>query len=167
MAQKMLNQLSGTSSREEESQWLDIVALQAGDQSHMSSFFSKGLLGWIHQQMKDDFSCDIIEHMTGAAKQAQREYEDLHKSLFTLQGVNSKLDADIMVLKSALAKSNKMVEDKHLELSEEKNVSSRLQETVEEQIEMLDDLRDAVEVRDQEIMKLKAMIFDLTIGKGK
>jgi len=175
---KLLEVMTSQSTKAEEIDTLDKMVEVAGEQTYLSSFFSPEMVGWVKNHIIDDFSCNYYEQLAGQESITRKL--DIANSAYELA---SKERNELKVKNDELVKQYAML------LSEEAEVERKvdfLENYKEELIERSDDYRKSFEetlaernglsnqvntlnsqldIAVQQIIELKAKLYDLTCGK--
>jgi hypothetical protein len=145
--------LNTQSTKEEEIQFLKKVASAAGDGSYLHSLLSTKLVGWMEDQIHNDFGCDLMGNWELAEEQ-------LTESKRATRILEQQLEVANNLLKSTEAEYEARV--KHAE-SIQHQLGEQLMDMTNQWHQALDEkheLEVLAQDRADEILRLKAALYD-------
>lgn len=149
------------------SEELEAMRLIAGTDSYLSSLFSVDFVKWATNRIRDDFPIDLMD-----------EYRGLEVLLRQYKGENEKADRELEALRKAAKERDEALEDiartNQATVAKYQAEQKRLEDKINEQSEYLYEerrkvarLEETIDLRDMEIIRLKARLFDLLVEEKK
>jgi hypothetical protein len=131
-----------------------------GTDTYLASLFNCHLSGWVEKRIKNDFPPDIFEAYRHREEELQKKADDANKAASIFQG-------EAHAAKRILEEEQKTVKS----LSEDLRISEDLRERETDKVALahelhedavvgLEELNRQLEEKDQEIVKLKAALYD-------
>lgn len=158
--QPTLTAIPRDASKAEEIQWIETAAklATANSGTHLADLFTGRMVTWVTEQIKNDFPPDLYGHMIQADKDAAETSSKLRGEIDRLTAELSrhfKQNKDVMdALQRETDAANELAETRRIQRDHEMERGKLL---VADNDELVRNLEDA----NEEIRRLKLMIFDM------
>ena len=152
MTKRMIPELNTTAFKADELAWLKKVAGLVEEGTYLSSLFTEQLVNWCENQMRNDFPCNLYA-LLEAARENSRQHESHGKAL----------EADLSSTRQALLKEGQRIEWLKERREEERERNAQLLAAHQHRGDELDKTWDELQAKDDEILHLKARLYDLMI----
>lgn len=146
--------LTKSASKADEIKWIETVAGLVQTGTYLESFFQKDLVTWVCEQIKNDFPPEIWEYYRGEIEEngnARVAVQEMETRLASAKSANAQLNENYQKLQEQINGVSASLRTANEKIQELVTKNFYAEETHEKEIE----------AQAAEIMKLKAMIFDL------
>ena len=131
-----------------------------GSDTYLKSLFSDDFLGWVSQQIKNDFPPDLYDWGFGAANKAQAEIEKLKAQLSLCQSLNKEL----------LRQNESLAENAKIKCDIAEKAHERMSQLHKDKVDLemiINKKADAIDALEMDVIALKAKLYDLMNKGGK
>jgi len=119
-----------------------------GTCNYLTDFFSEGTCNWLEEQIRNDFSCDIFPYIEANIEEIYESGKLTEKQEMTIKEMDKQIQALSKYKDSAKAE----IDD--------------LEETIYQRNQELNKQSDKIALQAQEIIQLKAELYDLIRMEG-
>lgn len=145
-----LKTLSTQSTKSQELTQLTDYQTLAGTGSYLAMLFSNDFMVWAENQIKDDFSLDLMA-----------EYKAVCNELSELASDKLKSDSKIKMLESQLENQSKIIREQADKITNLNQWNRENSDKVLEYYHAMDEHKEIILEQENEIIRLKARLFDL------
>lgn len=152
-----IRKLSEHPSKEEEIKFFEEVAESMPFDSYLRNFFNSKMVGWVRDQIKNDFTADLYEWYESAMS---RESDEVNNSMEMLK----KFDRKVAEYDKLLADARAMIQERDELVERLVKLNNELSVQSEQYVNKLIEQSNQLDENEQRIVTLKARLYDVIEG---